>query len=96
MKTQSSKLSILIWLVFFAQPLFATDYYFSDQSGDDSRSAAAAQNPSTPWKSIDKLNTIFSTLNPGDAVYFKRGEKYYGTLHIDKSGISGNPIKIGA
>lgn len=96
MKTQSSKLSILIWLVFFAQPLFATDYYFSDQSGDDSRSAAAAQNPSTPWKSIEKLNTIFSTLNPGDAVYFKRGEKYYGTIHIDKSGTSGNPIKIGA
>nr|MBI1232847.1 T9SS type A sorting domain-containing protein [Cytophagales bacterium] len=96
MKTQTSTLSIIILLMLFAQPIFATDYYFSDLSGDDSRSASMAQNPSTPWKSIAKLNQIFSTLNPGDAVYFKRGEKFYGTIHINKSGSSTNPIKIGA
>jgi hypothetical protein len=96
MKTLVSKLTMLLWLVIFAQPLYATDYYFSDQSGNDNRSATEAQNPATPWKSIEKLNQIFPTLNPGDAVYFKRGDKFYGTIHIDKSGNAGNPIKIGA
>jgi len=96
MKTSATKFTLLVWLMIFAQPLFATDYYFSERSGNDSRSATEAQNPATPWKSIEKLNQIFSTLNAGDAVYFKRGEKFYGTIHINKSGNPGNPIKIGA
>lgn len=74
---------------------FAARYYFSS-SGDDSRTAGQAQNPDTPWKSIDKLNTIFKTLKPGDEVLFKRGEVFYGTLKITRSGAQGRPIKIGA
>lgn len=82
----------------------ATNYYFSAAFGDDSRSVSEAQNPSTPWKSISKLNSIFSSLSPGDAVLFNRGETFYGSISISKSrekygfgtSTSTVPITIGA
>ncbi len=74
----------------------ATTYYFSSNSGDDSRSSSQARNPSTPWRSLNKLNAIFGSLQPGDAVLLKRGETFYGSITIHKSGSSGSPITIGA
>ena len=56
----------------------ATTYYFSSSDGDDSRTSAQAQNSSTPWKSIDKLNSFFSRLQPGDQVLFKKGDIFTG------------------
>ncbi|HSI78763.1 MAG TPA: hypothetical protein VK957_22910, partial [Lunatimonas sp.] len=50
---------ILLLLAFNASACMAADYHFSTSIGLDSRSAAQAQNPDTPWKSIDKLNEIF-------------------------------------
>lgn len=73
----------------------ATNYYFS-ASGDDSRTSTQAKNPSTPWKSIAKLNSIFSTLLPGDSVLFKRGEAFFGEIIINKSGTSSQRITLGA
>jgi parallel beta-helix repeat protein len=67
---------------------FAKDYYFSSSSGDDSRTAAQAGSSSTPWKSISKLNSIFSTLVSGDRILFKRGDVFYGSINIKKSGIT--------
>jgi hypothetical protein len=74
----------------------ATNYYFSTVSGDDSRTSAQAQNPNTPWKTITKLNAVFSTLVAGDSILFKSGEIFYGSITIGKSGTAGNPIKFGA
>ena len=91
-----TKLSLSIMMVIASHQTIAADYYFSSVSGDDSRTETQARNPNTPWKSIEKLNEIFRTLKPGDAVYFKRGEVFYGTVNINKSGAAGNPIKIGA
>jgi len=71
-------------------------YYFSTSDGDDSRSAAQAQSPTTPWKSLSKLNAFFPSLNPGDAVLFKRGDAFYGTINVSKSGTSSAPIILGA
>ncbi|MCC5939719.1 MAG: right-handed parallel beta-helix repeat-containing protein [Lunatimonas sp.] len=96
MKTKAVKLMMLAWLAFFCQSAFAVDYYFSDISGDDNRTSTQAQNPSTPWKSVAKLNQIFPNLKGGDNIFFKRGERFYGTIHITNSGSPGNPIKIGA
>ncbi|WP_157580638.1 Ig-like domain-containing protein [Segetibacter koreensis] len=90
------KASLTLLLVFFLHSAWATTYYFSTSSGNDSRSSSEAQNPSTPWKTINKLNSFFSSLNPGDAVLFKRGETFYGSITINKSGTSGSPILIGA
>ena len=74
----------------------ATNYYFSSVSGDDSRTGAQAQNPATPWKTLSKLNSFFSSLSAGDSVLFKRGETFYGSIVVSKSGTAANPIRFGA
>ncbi|HMG66871.1 MAG TPA: right-handed parallel beta-helix repeat-containing protein, partial [Chitinophagaceae bacterium] len=81
-----------IKLVVLPQQANATNYYFSTTDGDDSRTSAQAQNQATPWKSIDKLNSFFSSLQGGDQILFKRGDTFYGSITISKSG----PITLGA
>src|SRR5690606_21014020 len=96
MKHSLTKLAFIFLFGILCNQLIAADYFFSTESGDDSRTAAQAQNPETPWKSIDKLNAMFHTLKPGDAIYFKRGEVFFGTIHMNKSGAMGRPIKLSA
>jgi parallel beta-helix repeat protein len=96
MNTTLQKLILICSLLFVVSRATAVDYYFSNEIGNDFRSSSQAQNPDTPWKSIDKLNAIFSSLSPGDAVYFRRGEVYFGTIRINKGGSAGSPIKIDA
>ncbi|MBK8501577.1 MAG: hypothetical protein IPL46_04860 [Saprospiraceae bacterium] len=74
----------------------SNNYYFSTSTGDDSRTFSQAENPTTPWKTISKLNIIFSQLQPGDTIFLKRGEQFSGGLNINKSGILNNPIVISA
>ncbi len=71
---------------------FATDYYVSS-AGNDSANGLSS---STPWKTISKVNSAFSTLNPGDRILFRKGDTFYGSLKVAKSGTSGSPIVIGA
>lgn len=78
------------------QYVHATNYYFSSVSGDDSRTSTQAQNPATPWKTLSKLNSFMSSLNAGDSILFKRGETFYGSIVITKSGTAANPIRFGA
>ncbi|MDN3686611.1 malectin domain-containing carbohydrate-binding protein [Cyclobacterium jeungdonense] len=94
MKTRVFLIAILTFLVISAS--FATDYHISNEKGNDSRSFSQAQNPETPWKSIEKLNAVFSSLQPGDKILFRRGETYFGTILMNNSGTASNPIKIGA
>ncbi|MGV8964224.1 MAG: PA14 domain-containing protein [Candidatus Saccharimonadaceae bacterium] len=72
------------------------NYYFSTSTGNDAWTSTQAQSLATPWKTIDKLNSFFASLAPGDAVLFKRGETFYGTINVQKSGTSSLPIIIGA
>ncbi|HSF56381.1 MAG TPA: Ig-like domain-containing protein, partial [Algoriphagus sp.] len=82
----------LFSILCFTQFGFATDYYISSSSGNDSRSASEAQNSATPWKTIDKLNSVSSILKGGDRILFKAGDEFYGTIKITKSGSAGAPI----
>ncbi|WP_421799200.1 right-handed parallel beta-helix repeat-containing protein [Haliscomenobacter sp.] len=75
---------------------FAANYYFSASTGDDNRSPLQARNAQTPWKTITKLNTFFSQLQPGDSVLFKRGEVFSGGIQIVKSGSASLPIVLAA
>src|SRR5690554_3302145 len=95
MKKKIQLFTLILFLFLQYNYSLAARYYFS-VSGDDSRTSAQAQNPSTPWKSISKLNAIFASLKPGDEVLFKRGETFYGSIHINASGSQGRPITIGA
>ena len=90
------KINLLVFLVCFLQSVNASTYYFSSNSGDDSRSSTEAKNSSTPWKSLSKLNSFFNSLQPGDQVLLKRGETFYGSIIVNKSGAYGSPIFIGA
>lgn len=83
-------------ILFLNLSAYGKNYYFSSSSGDDSYTEAQAQNSSTPWKSIDKLNSIFTSLQAGDSVLLKRGDIFYGALVLKNSGTSGSPIVIGA
>lgn len=64
----------------------AANYYFSSSAGDDTRTPIQAQNMLTPWKTLTKLNSFISSLQPGDSVLFKRGDVFYGSIVITKSG----------
>src|SRR5215204_3824945 len=91
------KRSLCLWLLFaIAIQANATNYYFSSTEGDDSRSSQQAQSPSSPWKTLARLNAIFNTLQPGDSVLFRRGDVFYGSINPSASGSSGSPIVLGA
>ncbi|MEO6316825.1 MAG: right-handed parallel beta-helix repeat-containing protein [Chitinophagaceae bacterium] len=85
-------LAILLLLAITTQ---ANNYYFS-QSGDDSRTSQEAQNQATPWKTLSRLNSFFSSLRPGDSVLFKRGEFFYGFITSDASGNPARAITFAA
>lgn len=89
-------LLFLLVLGFFVHSAGAKNYYFSSVSGDDSRTSIDARNPETPWKSLDKLNIILRSLQPGDSVLFKRGEVFYGSIQLSGSGSQHQPIVFGA
>ena len=85
------KISIIFLLLSFQQ-LSARTFYFSDLSGNDDYTFYQAQNISTPWKTIDQLNKYFNQFQPGDSILFKRGETFFGTINITKSGTVTMPI----
>lgn len=93
MKKLLTFLSVVIGLLTF-ETAHANNYYFSSSGGNDSYSSTQAQNPATPWKSLDKLNSFFLNLRPGDSVLFKCGDTFYGKLVIGQSGNSGSPIVL--
>ncbi|WP_439489764.1 Ig-like domain-containing protein [Algoriphagus sp.] len=71
---------------------YATDYYFSSSAGNDNYSASQAQSSSTPWRSLEKLNSIANSLKAGDKILFKSGDVFFGNLNITRGGSAGSPI----
>jgi parallel beta-helix repeat protein len=76
------------------QVLTGNKYYFS--SGINSSDSYTTNTITSPWKTLSKLNAVFSTLAPGDTVLFKRGDVFYGTIIMNKSGSSSAPIVLTA
>ncbi len=77
---------LLLTFCLISVQIMAANYYFSNL-GDDNN---PVNSESTPWKTIDKLNTI--VFNPGDTVFFNKGDIFRGTIIVKQSGGSGNPI----
>lgn len=84
-------ISLLI-AAFFLNPIRASSYYFSSSAGNDSLTSLQAKNPQTPWRTLVKLNSFMMNLLPGDSVLFKRGDVFYGTVTITRSGTTTAPI----
>ena len=74
----------------------AANYYFSNITGNDSRTRLAAQCPLTPWRTLSKLNAEFSSFQPGDSIFFKSGETFYGSITISRSETAAPPIILSA
>ena len=65
--------------------------FYISSSGDNTTGLS----PATAWINIEKLNSKFSTLISDDSVLFNRGETFYGTIRVNKSGTTGHNIVIG-
>lgn len=79
-------IAITIILLFYFLKGFATNYYFSTLIGNDTRTQAQAANPATPWRTLAKATSVFSTFMPGDSLLFNRNETFYGFLQVGRSG----------
>lgn len=86
----------IIWGIIFlvnTSSLFATIFYVSP-TGNDSNNGTS---PSTSWKSLAKITSIQSSLQPGDQVLFERDGVYRGSITLNSSGNSlTNQITYGA
>ncbi|HTR27711.1 MAG TPA: right-handed parallel beta-helix repeat-containing protein [Puia sp.] len=87
---------IVVILLFLSvgMPVRANIYYVSSTSGNDSYTSAQAKNPATPWRSMGKVNSFWSSLGPGDTVKLQAGSIFDQPLAITKSGIAGKPIVL--
>ena len=70
----------------------ATDYFVSSGGSD----SADGRKPSTPWRTLERINSEFQGFKPGDRILFNRGDIFRGKLKISRSGSQGNHIVIGA
>jgi parallel beta-helix repeat protein len=84
----------LISIAILVSSGFSATYFFSSSTGNDSRTALEARNQTTPWQSINKLNSL--TLAAGDSVLFCRGEVFRGGIVLKVSGTSALRTVIGA
>lgn len=79
--------------VLFAAPAFATNttYYVDATNGSDSNTGTSQ---AAPWKTLAKVNA--TTFSQGDSILLRAGQQWIEQLNPKGSGVSGNPITIGA
>lgn len=87
------------FMLFTAQPAYATAYYIDSELGNDSwsgKTPAPSGNPAMdgPWQTLGRLANI--SLSPNDIVYLACSANWNETLRVPSSGTSGNPIVVSA
>jgi len=84
-----------VFILFFLilSPFLAATDFFLSNTGNDSNTGTSEV---SAWATISRANSALAEFNPGDRLLFKRGDVFYGTLIITKSGTAGSPITIGA
>ena len=84
--------AIFLW-IFLIHPvhLFGQTTYYVAANGQD---ANAGTTPNAPLQSLAKVNQL--ALQPGDAVLFRRGDTFRGTLFIRQSGSASLPLRFDA
>jgi parallel beta-helix repeat protein len=89
MKTLSKFVLMVVALIGLSNTAsFATDYYVDPSSTATTANGTLA----FPWKTIAQVNSGTTLLNPGDNVFFKRGQSFSGRLTISRSGSASAPI----
>ena len=79
---------ILASLILLATLPAAALNYYVDPSSSGSNSGTITD----PWKSIADIPVTINYFLPGDTVFFKRDQQYWGTLSINSTGSYGSPI----
>ncbi|HNR30229.1 MAG TPA: PKD domain-containing protein [Candidatus Hydrogenedentes bacterium] len=69
----------------------ATNYYVDATNGSDARGGTS---PANAWRTLSRINS--APLDPGDAVFLKRGETWRERLLITRSGNASASIVFGA
>jgi hypothetical protein len=95
MKTSDLKnqlLNFLIILILFGHTTSygQLGYYLSSSEGNDLNNGTI----NSPWKTLKKINTV--SLKPGDKVFFKRDDIFFGHFVVNGSGSKRKPIIIGS
>lgn len=78
-------------LLFWAFASFGRNWCFSNLGNDTTGTGTSG----APYRSIQKLNTIFGSITAGDSILFRSGDTFYGTIVCPKSGTVGNTLKFG-
>lgn len=89
MNGNSLFLLTILLTMFNMLSLRATTYYLDATYGNDQ---AEGISPSQAWQSLEKVNSI--ELKAGDCVLLKKGEVFYGELHLNGVGTKENPIVV--
>ncbi len=82
------RLSLFLLLLCFAGIAKATNYYVDPSS----TSSTANGSQATPWKTLSQVQSNMNSFQPGDFIYFKKGQTFPGTLDIKRSGTATAPI----
>lgn len=85
-------LPLLVCLCASIHPVSAKNYYVAANGSN----ANTGTSITAPWQTISKLNAAFASMAPGDSILFRRGDVFYGTVVVGKSGSSGKPLVISA
>jgi len=86
----AAKAALLLCSFVLCGAATASNYYVSSSSGSDGNPGTQAQ----PFQTLAKVNGL--VLNPGDSVFFKRGDIWNEQLIPGASGTSANPITYDA
>ncbi|KAA9039312.1 T9SS type A sorting domain-containing protein [Ginsengibacter hankyongi] len=92
LKAKATKVFFVVVLLTVCISTKATDYYMA-ASGNDANSGTSA---SSPWQTLNKLNSVLGSLSPGDNILFNRGDVFYGSINIRSGGSSGSPVTFSA
>ncbi|WP_461071835.1 NPCBM/NEW2 domain-containing protein [Spirosoma horti] len=82
---------MLVLLCASWQSALAQTTYYVANSGNEANNG---RSDGSPFQTIAKINSL--SLQPGDAILFRRGDTFRGTLSIRQSGTSSNPIVVDA
>jgi parallel beta-helix repeat protein len=89
----SAKPLIFLWFFMVFANANATNYYVSSSLGNDLNDGKTVN---TPWQTISKLKMVLNSLQPGDSVFFKCNDTFYGQLILSKSGNTTKNIYFGS
>lgn len=82
-------LFVMIVVVAMTGFVSSASYYVNQTTGLDANDGLS---PSTPWKTISKLNG--ASFSAGDIIYLERGQVWREQLNFPSSGSSSSPITI--